>query len=168
MTSITSSSISLEGKTINITKSLPISEKDIFKSKIIYPFIIEMPFILISEFIFFIVFKPNIFYIISILLIGIITVLLSAIIGIIVNLKYPKMNASNDTEVVKQSMSSMISVFIGVGIFIITIFCFVYFNKYLSINVLIILNIIILLISSIILYLVLINRCIKDYRKINV
>lgn len=168
MTSITSSSISLEGKTINITKSLPISEKDIFKSKIIYPFIIEMPFILISEFIFFIVFKPNIFYIISILLIGVISVLLSAIIGIIVNLKYPKMNASNDTEVVKQSMSSMLSVFIGVGIFIITIFGFVYFNKYLGINILIILNIIILLISSIILYLVLIKRCVKDYRKINV
>ena len=60
MTSITSSSVSLEGKTINITKSLPISERDIFKSKIIYPYIIELPFVIISELIFFIVFKVNI------------------------------------------------------------------------------------------------------------
>ena len=29
------------------------------------------------------------------------------------NLKYPKMDATTDTEVVKQSMSSMFSVFIG-------------------------------------------------------
>ena len=36
MTSITSSSISLEGKTINITKSLPIDYKMIFKYKIRY------------------------------------------------------------------------------------------------------------------------------------
>ena len=35
MTSITSSSISLEGRTINITKSLPIDYKLIFKSKIL-------------------------------------------------------------------------------------------------------------------------------------
>ena len=61
MTSITSSSVSLEGKTINITKSLPISERDIFKSKIIYPYIIELPFVIISELIFFIILKLILF-----------------------------------------------------------------------------------------------------------
>ena len=121
MTSITSSSISLEGKTINITKSLPISEKDILKSKIIYPYIIELPFILVSELLFFIVFKVNIVYILLIFSMSIITITLSSIIGIIINLKYPKMNASNDTEVVKQSMSSMISLFINMGIIIISL-----------------------------------------------
>ena len=35
-------------------------------------------------------------------------------LGIIVNLKYPKLDAENDTEVVKQSMSSAIAVFTGI------------------------------------------------------
>ena len=113
MTSISSSSISLEGKTINITKSLPIKEKLILKSKILTCYIIELPFIIFSDIIFFIKFKPSLFYIVLITLIGLFTILLSACIGLIINLKYPKMNATNDTEVVKKCMSSMISFFIG-------------------------------------------------------
>ena len=49
MTSISSSSISLEGKTINITKSLPIKEETILNSKILTCFIIELPFIFFSN-----------------------------------------------------------------------------------------------------------------------
>lgn len=168
MTSITSSSISLEGKTINITKSLPIDEKDILKSKIIYPFIIELPFIIIGELIFFIFFKPSIFYIISIILIGIIMIFLSSIIGLIVNLKYPKMNATNDTEVVKQSISSMISVFIGMGIFLGSILLIIFLLKYINIKTLIVFHISLLMILGFILYLILMKTGIKDYRKINI
>lgn len=128
LTSITSSSISLEGKTINITKSLPISEKMILKSKILMALIIELPFILISDLLFIIKFTPSITYIIILLLLSIITIVLSAIIGLLVNLKYPKLNASSDTEVVKQSASSMISVFIGITIAIISLLGINYFS----------------------------------------
>lgn len=168
MTSITSSCISLEGKTINITKSLPVSEKDILKSKIIYPFIIELPFILISELIFFIKFKPSLLYIILILVMSFIIILLSATIGLIINLKYPKMNASSDTEVVKQSMSSMISVFIGMGIFFISIASIIYLNKYIDINIILIIHVILLILSSIILYIILMKKGTQEYHNINV
>ena len=43
------------------------------------------------------------------------------------NLKYPKMNATNDTEVVKQSISSMLSVFMGMSILIVSIVLFIKF-----------------------------------------
>ncbi len=166
MTSITSSSISLEGKTINITKSLPISEKDILKSKIIYPYIIELPFILLSELLFFIVFKVNIVYILLIFSMSIIT--LSSILGLIINLKYPKMNASNDTEVVKQSMSSMISLFINMGIIIISLILGGLLYDKMSIYLLLFIHILILLFVTIILYIILMNRGTKEYRGINV
>ena len=68
MTSISSSSISLEGKTINITKSLPIKEELILKSKILTCYVIELPFIIFSEIIFFIKFKPSLFYLVLIIL----------------------------------------------------------------------------------------------------
>lgn len=168
MTSISSSSISLEKETINITKCLPIKEELILKSKILSCFIIELPFLLLGELIFFFYFKPNIFYIVSIFLIGFVVILLSAIIGLIVNLKYPKMNASNDTEVVKQSISSMISIFIGMGLFVISIIGFVYLSKIFSIEKYIVLHLVILSIINLILYYILINYSVKDYRKIDV
>lgn len=167
-TSITSSSISLEGKTINITKSLPIKIEDIFKSKIIYPFIIELPFILISEPLFFIVFKPNIFYIVTIFLLSILMILLSSLIGLLVNLKYPKMNATNDTEVVKQSLSSMISVYIGVIIFLLSVISILHFKSKICINTLIIFHLLIIFIICVILYNILIKWGIKKYNNINI
>lgn len=168
MTSISSSSISLEGKTINITKSLPIKEELILKSKILTCYVIELPFIIFSDIIFFIKFKPNLLYLVLITLIGLSTILLSACIGLIVNLKYPKMNATNDTEVVKQSMSSMISVFIGMGIFIGSILLIVFLSDYIDIDMLLILHILLIIIVSIILYYILMKFGTKDYKKINV
>ena len=160
--------LSLEGKTINITKSLPISERDILRSKIIYPYIIELPFILLSELIFFVIFKVNIMDMLLIFCMGIILVTLTSIIGVIVNLKYPKMNASNDTEVVKQSMSSMISVFIGMGIFIISLILGVLLYNKIDMYLLLGLHIIVLLVVTIGLYMKLMNNGIKEYRNINV
>ncbi|MGN0973587.1 MAG: hypothetical protein ACI4OT_02465 [Bacilli bacterium] len=168
MTSISSSSISLEGKTMNITKSLPIKEKTILNSKIITCFMIELPFLLFSSILFFIKFRPSLFYIILILLIGLLTIFISANIGLIINLKYPKMNFTNDTEVVKQSMSSMISVFIGIGIFIGSILLIVFLSDYIKLDLLLVLHVLFITIVSIILYLILMKFGIKEYKNINV
>ena len=168
MTSISSSSISLEGKTINITKSLPIKETTILNSKILMCLVIEMPFILLSELIFDIVNKPSLFYIIVSLILPLVIITLNANIGLLVNLKYPKLNASNDTEVVKQSMSSMISVFTGMMIGALSLMYFIHFSKYLSITNLIILNLVILTIIDITVYLILMKIGPKKYRDLNV
>lgn len=168
MTSITSSSISLEGKTINITKSLPIKEELILKSKILTCYIIELPFMVFSNILFFIRFRPSIFYIVLISSLSIIIISLTSNIGLIANLKYPKMNASNDTEVVKQSMSSMISVFLGMGILIGSILIIIFLSDYIKLNILLVLHVLLITIISIILYLYLMKYGTKEYRKINV
>lgn len=116
LTSITSSMISIEGKSFNITKSLPVPTKKILLSKIMASNILSTPLILISDIIFFVAFETQIIDIIYILLISIIMPTLIAIIGLLINLRFPKMDASSDTEVIKQSASSAIAVFIGTGI----------------------------------------------------
>lgn len=166
-TSITSSSISLEGKTINITKSLPISYKTILNSKILYCFVIELPFFLISELLFAIRFKISLTFLVQILCLTFFVILLSAVIGLIVNLKYPKLDANNDTEVVKQSMSSMISVFIGFGIFFASVAGLVFLSGIINMSVLITLHVLVLAISSVILYNILMNFGTKEYQKLN-
>ncbi len=114
MTSITSSSISLEGKSFNISKSLPVKTEKLLLAKILMSNIITIPVILICDIIFVASFKVNIIDIITILTASFMAPSIAATFGLIVNLKYPKMDASSDSEVVKQSMSSMVSVFGGI------------------------------------------------------
>ena len=125
MTSITCSMISLEGKTFNILKSLPIKPSKIIMSKVYTAVLIMIPFILIGDLIMFIKYTFNIWEILIILALTIIMPLVSEIIGIIANLLYPKMNAENDTEVVKQSMSSFVSVIAGMVLTGLTIYLLV-------------------------------------------
>ena len=113
MSSITSSMISLEGKTFNILKSLPIEPYKIVQTKVYTAVLIVIPCILFGDLVIFFNFKFNIIEILLILITSFILPLVAETIGITINLKYPKMDASNDTEVVKQSMSSMIAVFLG-------------------------------------------------------
>ena len=113
MTSITSSMISLEGKNIEITKSLPVHSKKILLAKIMTSNIISIPIILVCDTIFFVCFKINILDIILITLASFVFPTFSAILGLIINIKHPKLDANSDTEIVKQSMSSFIAVFSG-------------------------------------------------------
>ena len=122
MTSITSSMISLEGKSFCILKSLPLKPYKIIKVKVLTAVMIMIPCILIGNIIVFTRFKFDFLNIVLLLIASVLLPLIAETIGIIVNLKYPRMDAKNDTEVVKQSMSSALSVFIGMGIVGIDVF----------------------------------------------
>ena len=167
-TSISSSSISLEGKTINITKTLPIDYKTIFNSKILTCFILELPFVLISEIVFVIRFNMGIIYLLQLIGLTIGMILFNAVVGLIINLKFPKLNASNDTEVIKQSMSATVSVMAGFVVFLLGIFGMGYFDKYINDTILPFIHILILFIISISLYMVLMKKGPKEYQKLNV
>lgn len=121
LTSITSSSISLEGKSFSTTKSLPVKSENILLGKIISSNLICIPMMLLCDIIFLAVYKPSLIDTISILLMSVIMPTFTAIIGLIINLKYPKMNATSDTEVVKQSMSSALAVLGGMVISVVLI-----------------------------------------------
>ena len=163
MTCITSSMISLEGKSFNIIKSLPVEPKKILLAKILTSNIITIPAILICDVIFFSVFKVAIIDIVLILLASIIMPTFTAILGVLINLKYPKMDATSDTEVVKQSMSSMISVFIGMFIGVLSIAAVIIGG-----NLFIILELLIFSIIVCILWNVLKRYGIRKFKEINV
>ena len=113
MTSISNSLISLEGRNINILKSLPISTKKILESKINACLLITTPILLVGNIVLFIRFKIKIVEALLLLVLSILIPLVSHFIGLIINLKYPKLDYENQTEVVKQSTSSFLSVTIG-------------------------------------------------------
>ena len=112
-TFITCSMISLEGKAFNILKSMPIKPFKVVLSKIEASLIIILPFLFIGDAIVFASFKFSIFETLLIIAYSIVLPAVAETIGIIINLKYPRMDAENDTQVIKQSTSSTLSVFSG-------------------------------------------------------
>ena len=121
MTSITSSMISLEKKAFNSLKSLPITPQKIILTKVMASLVIMLPVLIIGEGILFVRFKIKIIYALFILISTLVLSLLNEMIGIIINLKYPKLDADNDAEIVKQSISSALSVLIGMALAFVTI-----------------------------------------------
>ena len=168
MTSITNSVISLEGRNINILKSLPLKVKDILLSKVYAALIITTIPILIGDIILFIRFKLNIIEILLLLVLSIIIPLVSHFIGIIMNLKYPKLDFENSAEVVKQSTSSFLSVMLGMLLLIGSVLIITKLIEFISsINILLIF-LGLYLIIDIILYLYLTKVSVKEFNKLSI
>ena len=167
-TSITSSMISLEGKNLNILKALPVKTDKILRSKIYASLLIMIPAILISNI--FISLKLKIGVIESILLLisSILLPILSSLIGLIINLKYPKLDAENSAEVVKQSMSSFISVMIGFIILLASYYLLVNLSQkgIKPINILLVGNLINLVVD-LVLYIYLSKIGVKQFNNLN-
>ena len=93
--------------------------------------------------------------------------LISHLVGIIINLKYPKLEWESPAEAVKQSTSSFIAVMLGMVILMITIgVAFALIGKILPIFVLLV-AIGVSSLINLILYLYLTKRSVKDFNNLS-
>jgi ABC-2 type transport system permease protein len=163
MTSITCSMISLEGKNISILKSLPVKTKTILMSKVYTALLITVPVLILGDIALFIKFRTNILEAFLLVLLSILMPLANDILGIIINLKYPKLDWDNPAEAIKQSTSSFIATFGGMvaAIFVIS-FTFAFMGKILPLWILLITTLI-MAIMNVILYLYLSKKSVKDF-----
>jgi ABC-2 type transport system permease protein len=168
MTSITSSVISIEGRNINILKSLPVSTKTILMSKIYSCLMITTPVLLLGDIILCIKLKISIIESLLLLLLSVLIPLISHFIGLIVNLKFPKLDAENSTEIVKQSMSSFVSVMVGMLLFIVSVVVIVKIIGKISSVFILLISVILFVIINVGLYLYLINKSVKDFNGLSI
>lgn len=108
MLATTTSSISLEGKKLWLLKSSPIKTTDIFISKILIDVILSLFFSLISLIIIIIYLKPTVLLIIFFSVVVILVSLINGIAGLLINLKFPRLDWDIPVRVVKQSKSVLI------------------------------------------------------------
>ena len=167
-TSITNSVISLEGRNINILKSLPIKVKNILMSKVYSSLILTTPVILVGDILLFIKFRINIIECILLLVLSILIPLVSHFIGLITNLKYPKLDWENSAEVVKQSTSSFMAVMIGMFLMIISIVLLMMLLGKISSLLILILAIVIYIIIDISLYTYITTKGVKVFNKLSI
>ncbi|MEG1190843.1 MAG: hypothetical protein RSD48_05280 [Oscillospiraceae bacterium] len=117
----TAVSISLEGKTLWIIKSAPVSASKLFAAKTAVNLLIAWVPAVISLLLVGIVYGFPIFVMITMLLVVLAFGLLLALLGLVINLLFPKMDWDNETVVVKQSASALLGflvgpLFVGLGV----------------------------------------------------
>lgn len=114
MTCTTACSISLEGNNLWILKSSPISVRNIFLSKVAVNLTITVPTILFSSTSLGIYLKPTVLQWILFYITPITYACFISIMGILINLFFPKMEWVNEVVVIKQSMATFLAMLIGI------------------------------------------------------
>lgn len=106
--STTSSSISLEGKSMWILKSLPVREKEVFFAKEIVNLMIAVPAVIINAIILNVYVDVSLVDNIMIILILILSILMISKMGLFINLLFPKFDYDQPIKVIKQGMSVLV------------------------------------------------------------
>ena len=106
---LTAPSVSLEGKTLWIVRSLPVTSWQILRAKIRMHVILTMVPAMVLDVALMAVVKPSLRNGVMMLLIPCLYVCLTAYIGLAVNLKLPKLDWTSEAAVVKQSMGVLVA-----------------------------------------------------------
>jgi len=109
----TSSSISLEGNNLWILKSSPVSPKSILLGKVAVNLTITIPITLLCCVMLMISLRTGWIDSLLLFVIPVLYACYSAMLGVIANLKFPKLEWTSEVAVIKQSASVLVSMFVG-------------------------------------------------------
>ena len=104
-------SISMEGKNSWLLKSLPVSQREIYTSKIWVNLTLTVPVALISAVIAIIAMRPGIINAVLLFIIPVMFSVFSSVSGILINIFFCKYDWEDETRLVKQSASSFFGLF---------------------------------------------------------
>ena len=106
---LTASSVSIEGKNWWIVRTMPLNAKDILGAKILFNLIFIAPFYALMEIILLFTVSAGPLERLWLILVPGFAILYSVLLGMMCNLKFPKFNWENETEVVKQGAATGLS-----------------------------------------------------------
>ena len=116
MNDITAPSISLEGKNIWIYKSMPVKAAEVFKAKVKLQLLLTIPPLIIFLASVLWVFEFNAVLSLLLIVASLGFELFYALLGLCLNLKWHKLDWTNDIVPIKQSLSVTVSIFGGWGV----------------------------------------------------
>ena len=116
LSSTTSASISMEGKSLWIYKTVPVDTMTIFNAKLGVNVVIFVPVVLVYTVVMSLMFGLPALYCVVISLLAVSSVLFVSVMGLVNNLFKPKLNWVNEAQAVKQSASVMITMLESLGV----------------------------------------------------
>lgn len=105
-------SINMEGTKFLTNKSLPIKFFQIATSKIGFNILLNLPSLIVSSVLFGALFKFGIVLIVLFVLFNFCFLVFASVLGFLLNLKFPKLVYSNESQAAKQSVSLVITMFV--------------------------------------------------------
>ncbi len=108
----TSSSISLEGDALWILKESPVRPTTVFASKAALNLIVSLPALVLSSLLLAFAFNLPPAHWPLVTLPAVATSVFTALFGLVANLLYPRLDAANPNQVIKQSLSVLIGTFV--------------------------------------------------------
>lgn len=111
---ITAPSVSLEGKKISVLQAFPIHMKQVLWSKIEFHCLIALPFVIPSVIMAGIGLGLGVLDVIIVVILSAIMIFFFGVFGLACNLKYPMLNWTNENVALKQSMSVLFCMLVGV------------------------------------------------------
>lgn len=116
MNMVTAPSVSLEGRNLWLLKSLPVRGADILNAKLLLHMLVTAPIAAVSGMVFAVLLKPGAVLSLILVVTPVIMTLVCGELGLIFNLLMPKLDWTNETYAVKQSMSVLVTMLTGWGI----------------------------------------------------
>ncbi len=164
-TQISCCSVSLEGKQLWILKSCPINIKNLLLSKALLHFTILEPFLIISFVIISIILKLNFVSIIVLFCIPTLLNLICAFGGVLINIYFPHLDYDDETKVVKQSLSVLLSMVFSFVLTIIPIVLYLIFSS-LSVELIVLITSILYALVFAIILILLFTKGVEKFKKL--
>lgn len=123
MTLVSAASISLEGNSLWIVRSLPVKTEAVLKAKLRFQFMISVPPTVLVALAVLYVTRPGIVQAILQLALPIAFTLFVGLFGLLMNLRHPRLDWTNEAQIIKNSVSVIVTMFASWGILIIPIVC---------------------------------------------
>jgi len=114
MNIISAPSVSLEGKNLWIIRSMPVSEKKILLAKAAAHITVCTPPVLFASAVTAVLFRTSFPQTIFLILLPLLSNVMTGLVGVVVNLQFPRFDWISETAAVKQSMSTFVSMLVSV------------------------------------------------------
>ena len=115
----TTAAINIEGKNFWLIKSLPTDYRLYMRSKLLFAWILTMPGVIIAGIIGIVFHHTSVWEPILMIVVPLLYCVLNSLIGLIVNVRHPKVKWNSEAEAVKNAASVLIAMLIHFGITIV-------------------------------------------------
>ncbi|MBQ9300503.1 MAG: hypothetical protein IJ214_08325 [Clostridia bacterium] len=167
MTIISAPSVSLEGKNMWLLQSMPLRAADVLLPKVYMHLIVAVPASLVSSLLFAIALPMGTVDMLLLFLVPLLLTVCMALLGVVVNLRWPRFDYTNEAMVIKQSASSTITMFSGMGIVLLPVLLYALLRKYITVQTMLIICASTLAIADFIMYDYLAHRADRAFAKLN-
>lgn len=136
MNMISAPSVSIEGNSFWLIRSLPVETGDVLIAKAKCHFVVTAPAAIITAAVADIILKIDVLGILMTLTLPLAFIAFFSMLGVVINLHFPKMDWINEVYAVKQSASSIISMLMNMGLTAVPIVLYAFiFNDYMDVEI---------------------------------